>query len=177
MIRSSKDLHFAVSALRFMMSVIVTASTQILIAGERDHDLVPAALATRGQLILDDDGSVDRGGGRNAELGEGASVRVGAGRWERSNEDPKVWRSSWSDEMGHTPVVAYKGFREQDLVVEVTFRFGQIRNSDRHPCFRIAADNRPTVTGHLVSAWANPNSSFIKTGFLLQHIRKRLKKS
>ena len=37
---------------------------------------------------------------------------------------------------------------------------------------RIAADDRPRVTGHIVSAWANPNHDFIESGFLLQHIRK-----
>ena len=54
----------------------------------------------------------------------------------------------------------------------MTFRYGTVTESWQHQCFRIAADDRPEVTGHIVSAWANPDNDFIETGFLLQHIRK-----
>ena len=38
-------------------------------------------------------------------------------------------------------------------------------------------DNRKLYTGHILSAWANPNNDFIETGFLLQHVSKNKDKS
>jgi hypothetical protein len=78
--------------------------------------------------------------------------------------------------MEHTPVASYQGFHADNLIVEVTFRYGDMAKPWHTQCFRIAADDRPLVTGHVVSAWANPNNDFIETGFLLQHIRKTPKK-
>lgn len=74
--------------------------------------------------------------------------------------------------MGHTPVMNFSGFREPDLIVEVTFRYGGMTEDWHNQCFRIALDDRPALTGHVLSAWANRNNDFIDTGFLLQHIRK-----
>jgi hypothetical protein len=132
----------------------------------------PTALAKRGPLILDDDGSQTRGGRTIATFESGAKLRANAGSWQRA-ADSGAWRSSWKPGMGHTPVAAYHGFDAKDLIVEVTFRYGNSSEPWHDQCFRIAADNRPTVTGHIVSAWANPNNDFIETGFLLQHIRKQ----
>jgi hypothetical protein len=138
-------------------------------------DPVPTVLAKRGELLVDDDGSLDRGKGA-AKFPNGTQVRAGAGAWARSPETQNAWRSTWSSEMGHTPVMSYQGFREDHLIAEVTFRYGEMNEPWHTQCFRVAFDQRPDVTGHVVSAWANPNNDFIETGFLLQHIRKTTKK-
>ncbi|MFT5300157.1 MAG: hypothetical protein ACI814_000931 [Mariniblastus sp.] len=131
----------------------------------------PTVLAERGQLILDDDGSKARGGKTISKFDGQVKLRAAAGAWERVAKS-NVWRSTWTKEMGHTPVASYQGIQAKNLIVEVTFRYGPIVEPWQHQCFRIASDNRPGVTGHVVSAWANPNNDFIETGFLLQHIRK-----
>ena len=133
---------------------------------------IPTVLATRGKLILDDAGSRPRGGKTTAMFDDKARLRAGAGAWERAAPNSNTWRSTWKKGMGHTPVAAYHGFQANNLVVEVTFRYGPIMEPWQHQCFRIAADDRPRITGHIVSAWANPNNDFIESGFLLQHIRK-----
>ena len=68
--------------------------------------------------------------------------------------------------------MAYQGFDEENLIIEVTFRFGKNTEPWHHQCFRIAADRRPDITGHILSAWANVNNDFIESGLLLQHIRE-----
>ena len=136
------------------------------------QDPIPTVLATRGELIVDDDGSRNRGGKVVAEFANGANLRATAGAWERSPGAKGIWRSTWKPGMGHTPVLSYRGFEETDLIAEATFRYGVMTEPWHHQCFRIAFDRRPDITGHLVSAWANPNNDFIETGFLLQHIRK-----
>ncbi|MCP4886109.1 MAG: hypothetical protein GY904_05800 [Planctomycetaceae bacterium] len=145
--------------------------------GERDEsedslsDPVPTLLAERGLLIFDDDGRSPRGGKATTMFDNGVKLRAGAGAWQRVAKT-NDWRSTWTKELGHTPVVSYRGFQASDLIVEVTFRYGPIIETWQDQCFRIAADDRPKVTGHIVSAWANPNNDFIESGFLLQHICK-----
>ena len=131
---------------------------------------LPVLLATRGKLILDDDGSKDRGGKTVSAFHSGVKVRAGAGTWNRV-ENSNIWRSTWNRQ-GHVPVTAYQGITSSNLVIEVTFRYGSITENWQHQCFRIAVDQRPMIVGHVVSAWANPNNDFIESGFLLQHIRK-----
>ena len=133
---------------------------------------IPVVLAKRGQILVDDDGTADRGGKSVVSFASGARLRAGAGAWQRAAPNSNVWRSTWKPGMGHAPVAAYPGLQVKNLIVEVTFRYGPSTKPWHHQCFRIAADNRPKVTGHIVSAWANPNNGFIETGFLLQHIRK-----
>lgn len=137
-----------------------------------DDRPIPTILATRGKLILDDDGSADRGGKLTVKFDRGIKLRAGAGEWARSPQSHGSWRSTWSKGMGHTPVVSYQGFEQENLIAEVTFRYGDLATSSQHQSFRIAFDDRPQLVGHVVSAWANPNNDFIETGFLLQHIRK-----
>ena len=132
----------------------------------------PFALARPGELIVDDDGSKDRGRGTATNIGDKTKVRTGAGTWNRAGEQSNAWRSTWKPGTGHTPVMSYQGFHAKNLVIEVTFRYGEMTEPWHTQCFRIAADRRPAITGHIVSAWANPNNDFIETGFLLQHIRK-----
>ncbi|MEO2013958.1 MAG: hypothetical protein ABGZ53_06265 [Fuerstiella sp.] len=160
----------------FLRSCIcVVALSAGTIAGAEDQagddHPVPAVLAKRGKLILDDDGSRSRGGKTVAKFDGTAMLRAGAGAWERA-ANANGWRSTWNEGMGHTPVASYRGFQANNLIVEVTFRYGVMTEPWHTQCFRIAVDDRPRVTGHIVSAWANPNNDFIETGFLLQHIRK-----
>ena len=138
---------------------------------------IPVLLAKRGQLLVDDDGTANRGGKSVVRFASGARLRAGAGAWQRSASNSNVWRSTWKPGMGHAPVAAYPGLQAKNVIVEVTFRYGESTEPWHHQCFRIAADHRPKVTGHIVSAWANPNNDFIETGFLLQHIRKTPEKT
>ncbi|MGB1927465.1 MAG: hypothetical protein ACPHL6_13085, partial [Rubripirellula sp.] len=133
---------------------------------------IPTVLAERGALILDDDGSLERGGKESTKFPGSVKLRAAKGRWQRSTESG-VWRSTWNPKMGHSPVASYQGITAKDLIIEVTFRFGIITEPWHHQCFRIAVDDRPKITGHILSAWANPNNDFIEEGFLLQHIRKQ----
>lgn len=133
-------------------------------------------LAKRSSLILDDNGTRERGGKTAVKFPGSVKLRAAAGRWQRSGET-NVWRSTWNPGMGHTPVASYQGINASNLIIEVTFRFGEIAEPRQHQCFRIAVDDRPDITGHIVSAWVNPNNNFIEQGFLLQHIRKRKDKT
>ena len=45
---------------------------------------IPTALAKRGGLMLDDDGSMDRGGKTIRSFGNGVSLKSALGTWERS---------------------------------------------------------------------------------------------
>ncbi len=139
-------------------------------AEPRTDTALPVVLATRGKLILDDDGSKDRGGKTTSTFDSGVKVRAGAGTWNKV-DNSNIWRSTWN-RRGHVPVMAYQGITSNNLVIEVTFRYGSITEDWQHQCFRIAVDQRPKIVGHVVSAWANPNNDFIESGFLLQHIRK-----
>lgn len=159
---------------QFAALLILAVVGEPTLAEELDDDNrpVPTMLAKRGNLILEDDGSKPRGGKTVAGFGDNTKVRAAAGIWRRSTPKSSIWRSTWKKGMGHTPVAAYHGFQATNLIVEVTFRYGPTTEPWQHQCFRIAADDRPKITGHVVSAWANPNNNFIETGFLLQHIRK-----
>ena len=129
---------------------------------------MPTVLATRGKLIIDDHGSGDRGGELIRDLGNGVGLKTVLGIWERSENDSKVWRSTWVD--GHPPVASYKGVHANNLIVEITFRYGEVVDPSQSQFMRIAADQRPQINGHIVSAWSNPNSDYTKTGFLLEHV-------
>ena len=84
-------------------------------------------LAKHGRLILDDDGSKNRGRKTIATFGDSAKLRAGAGTWKRATEKSNVWRSTWKPGMGHVPVAAYHGFKTNNLIVEVKFRYGDNR--------------------------------------------------
>ena len=174
MVMMMSILHAEKRALFRSCICVVALSTGIMALADDqagDDHPVPTLLAKRGNLILDDDGSRPRGGKTVARFSKNVMLRAGAGAWERS-ANANGWRSTWNEGMGHTPVAAYQGFHANNLIVEVTFRYGVMTEPWHTQCFRIATDDRPRVTGHIVSAWANPNNDFIETGFLLQHIRK-----
>jgi len=141
------------------------------ICWQQSYADIPTILADRTRLIVDDNGSKKRGGKVSIEFPENVKLRAQAGQWRRAEASSNIWRSTW-DGKAHVPVAAYHGFRIKNLVVEVTFRFGENTKPWHHQCFRIAADYRPNITGHILSAWANTDNDFIETGLLLQHIRK-----
>jgi hypothetical protein len=135
-------------------ALLATAMSSHIVAAE--PSAVETILATRGQLLLHDDGTIVRGGPKTFALGKDTSVRASAGKWKK-NPDNGAWRSTWPTKRGHIPVASYH-VAAKDLIVEVSFR--------------LALDNRERLTGHILSAWANPNHDFIESGFLLQHIHK-----
>ncbi len=133
----------------------------------------PTLLAKRGALILDDDGSKDRGGKVTIELNEGVGVRAALGIWKRAESDSNVWRSMWEEGMGHPPVASYRGLVAKNLVVEVTFRYGPNSESWHSQFLRIAADQRPQIKGHIVSAWVNLNGPYTEKGIVIEHVPPR----
>ena len=127
-------------------------------------------LAKRGKLIVDDDGAKTRGGKTVFELQDSVGVKAALGTWVRAEPESNIWRSTWKEGMGHPPVVSYPGMDAKNLIVEVTFRFGEVTEPWHSQFLRIAADQRPQIKGHIVSAWANPNGHYTKQGFVLEHL-------
>ncbi|PHS07776.1 MAG: hypothetical protein COA78_13250 [Blastopirellula sp.] len=130
------------------------------------------SLAKRGKLILDDDGSKDRGGKTIINLNDGIGLKTALGSWERAAPKSNIWRSTCKEGMGHPPVAAYQGVNAKNLIVEVTFRYGEMTESWHDQFLRIATDQRPQLKGHIVSAWVNPKGRYTKTGFVLEHVGK-----
>jgi len=173
------QLHMLQSLRLAVLCIFMATGSGSACANEPATDegqAVAPVLAKRGKLILEDDGSLERGGKTVGKFSGTTRIRAGAGLWNRA-VDPKIWRSTWNKGLGHTPVASYQGFNADSLIIEVTFRYGVISEPWHTQCFRIAVDDRPNVTGHIVSAWANPNNDFIESGFLLQHIRKQKDKT
>jgi len=158
-----------VSFFRFVISILLFGVLCLGVGAVECSKPVPTLLAKRCELILDDAGKEE------GTFAEGVRCRRGKTKWKWM-EGSGAWRSHWVPDMGHTPVVSYVGFREDNLIVEVTFRYGPMSEDWHYQCFRIAMDDRPKITGHILSAWANRNNDFIDEGFLLQHITKTKKK-
>ncbi|TWU45312.1 hypothetical protein Q31b_04840 [Novipirellula aureliae] len=169
---SQRPLNPCLRAFSFCLVVFIAF-------GWADHafsdDLpLPTMLAKRGKLIVDDDGSMDRGGKTLRSLGNGVSLKSALGIWERSESDANVWRSTWTEGMGHPPVVAYPGVTADNLIVEVTFRYGGNTEPWHSQFLRIAADQRPQINGHIVSAWVNPDGRYTKkNSIVLEHVPPR----
>ena len=138
---------------------------------------LPTVLAKRGALIVDDDGTTERGSKTVIDLGNGIGLKSALGTWKRSTPQSNVWRSTWKPGMGHPPVVSYPGVKARNLIVEVTFRYGEATESWHEQFLRIAADNRPQLKGHIVSAWVNPKGQYTETGMVLEHVGKRDEKT
>jgi len=126
-------------------------------------------LGQKGDLLLSDDFSVARDK-KGTKLSKTFNARANQGLWEKKEN---TYQSTWEPGVGHTPVMSYQG-DFKNVIIECTFKYGSLDPKvDWHTqCFRIALDNRKLYTGHVLSAWANPNNDFIETGFLLQHIHK-----
>ncbi len=103
----------------------------------------PTVLAKRGKLILDDDGSTDRGTKTVRRFANGVGLKSALGLWNRSYADSQVWRSTFKEDMGHPPVVSYPGVFANNMIVEVTFRYGENTEPWHSQFLRIAADQRP----------------------------------
>ena len=139
-----------------------------------DDGPLPTLLAKRGKLILDDDGSKERGGKHTIiDLHDGICLKTALGIWERAEPKSNVWRSTWAEGMGHPPVASYPGVLANNLIVEVTFRYGENTESWHSQFLRIAADQRPQINGHIVSAWVNPNGRYTEKGIVLEHVPPR----
>lgn len=151
----------------------------IVMFGDSGHafanDLpLPTVLAKRGKQILDDDGSRERGGkNMRIEFHDGIGLKTALGSWERAAPKSNVWRSTWKEGMGHPPVASYPGVLANNLIVEVTFRYGENMESWHSQFLRIAADQRPQVNGHIVSAWVNLNGRYTEQGIVLEHVPPR----
>lgn len=160
-------------------SVLLSAGIAMIILGCTDRgfaadDLpIPTVLAERGELILDDDGTTERGSKAIIQLQNGIGLKTALGSWERATPQSNVWRATWKKGMGHPPVAAYPGVHANNLIVEVTFRYGESTESWHEQFLRIAADQRPQLQGHIVSAWVNPKGQYTETGFVLEHVGKR----
>lgn len=137
-----------------------------------DDGSLPTVLAKRGKLILDDDGSTDRGTKTPVEMSDGIALKTALGLWQRVAPKSSIWRSTWKPGMGHPPVAAYQGIDARNLIVEVTFRYGEATESWHEQFLRIAADQRPQKKGHIVSAWVNPIGHYTEKGFVLEHVGK-----
>lgn len=138
-----------------------------------DDGPVPTLLAKRGKMILDDDGSIDRGSKTPIDLNDGIKLKTALGKWQRAAPKSNVWRSTWKEGMGHPPVASYPGVIANNLIVEVTFRFGANTESWHSQFLRIAADQRPQINGHIVSAWGNLNGRYTEKGLVLEHVPPR----
>jgi len=157
--------------------IIICVITMFFSVGyvSANETVVKTLLAKRGKLILDDNGSQSRGGDIDAHFEDGIFLRAKLGIWNRSTEDKNVWRSTFKEGMGHPPVAGYKNLKANNLIVEVTFRWGEITEPWQNRFIRIAADQRPQRNGHIVSAWANTNSRYTQTGLVLEHVDKAYK--
>ena len=166
------NVVFKMAPLSYLVLLLASLST---IASSAESVLVdpaiPTVLATRGELILDDDGSQHRDGENSTLFENDIELRTELGNWRRSTSNSFVWRSTWTE--GHPPVASYRGISANDLVVEVTFRYGETTEPSQSQFLRIAADQRPQIMGHIVSAWSNPNSDYTDTGFVLEHVRHK----
>ena len=75
--------------------------------------------------------------------------------------------------MRHPPVASYRGFDVKNLIVEVAFRYGKNPELSRSQFIRIAADQRPQIREHIVSAWINPNGRYTEKRIVLEHVPPR----
>ncbi|MDB4384500.1 ThuA domain-containing protein [Opitutaceae bacterium] len=140
-------------------------------ATRRATAALPTALAKRGKLLLDDDGSTDRGSKIVRRFDNGVGLKSALGIWNRSDTDSHVWRSTFKEDMGHPPVVSYPGTLANNMIVEVTFRYGENTEPWHSQFLRIAADQRPQINGHIVSAWVNLNGRYVETEkVVLEHV-------
>ena len=170
MMTSGKSLAISVGVIAIISFVGIGKATA-------EQPPLPTVLAKRGAIILDDDGTTERGNKTVTDLGNGIGLKSALGSWQRSTPQSNVWRSTWKPGMGHPPVISYPGVKARNLVVEVTFRYGAATEPWHEQFLRIAADNRPQLKGHILSAWVNPKGQYTETGIVLEHVGKRDEKT
>jgi len=120
-----------------------------------DNMPVPTLLATRGELMREDDCS------------EGH--RRGLGIWGLSPDEPNVARVTHDVDRkpSHIPTAAYNGLPEhENLIVEVTFRWGEPMGGKYNDQFLgIVSDLRPNkVRGHKIESWISGSGRFTEAG-------------
>ena len=119
-----------------------------------DGALVPTLLATRGELMFEDDCSEDR--------------RRGLGIWSLSKEDADVCRvmHNVNRKPEHIPIASYPLPNHQNLIVQVTFRWGDpMGGKFNDQLLAIVSDMRPSsVKGHMIEAWASGTERFTESG-------------
>jgi len=168
-----QTIHVMTDAFSFTFALgLAVASLINLGHAIADEQALPTLLAKRGELILDDDGTQERGSKTVIDLGNGIGLKSALGSWQRTTPKSNVWRSTWKPGMGHPPVAAYPGVKVNNLVVEVTFRYGAATESWHEQFLRIAVDQRPELKGHIVSAWVNPKGQYTMKGMVLEHVGK-----
>jgi hypothetical protein len=115
---------------------------------------VPTLLATRGELMVEDDCSVDR--------------RRGLGFWSLSEDEPNVCRVTHDIERKpkHVPIASYKLEDHENVIVEVTFRWGESMGDEYNDqVLGIFSDLRPNeIKGHKIESWISGNDRFTKPG-------------
>ncbi|MGJ8632141.1 MAG: hypothetical protein ACSHWT_13955 [Glaciecola sp.] len=115
---------------------------------------VPTLLAQRGALMVEDDCSEDR--------------RRGLGYWSLSPNESNVCRVTHDivRKPTHVPIASYKIEDHDNVVVEVTFRWGEPQDgiySDQ--VLGILSDLRPNeIKGHKIEAWISGSDRFSKPG-------------
>lgn len=115
---------------------------------------VPTVLATRGELIVEDDCSVIR--------------RRGLGFWSKSLDEPNVCRVTHDIERKptHVPIASYWAGDYENIIVEVTFRWGEPMGGKYNAqVLGIFADLRPNeIKGHKIESWISGSDRFTKPG-------------
>lgn len=115
---------------------------------------VPTLLATRGELMVDDDCSVDR--------------KRGLGYWSLSTEEPNVCRVTHDLERKpiHVPIASYWVGDYENIIVEVTFRWGEpMGGKYNDQVLGILSDLRPNeIKGHKIESWISGSERFTKPG-------------
>ena len=129
-------------------------------------------MADKGKLLFHDDMTQERGNKKTAVLSKDWKSKANMGIWQKVDD---FYQASWKPGLGHTPVMGFGG-KYKNVIIEVKIRFNEIKEKWQNQSFRIALDNRQLYTGHVLSAWVNPNNNFIERGFLLQHISRTKEK-
>ena len=115
---------------------------------------VPTLLATRGELMVEDDCSVDR--------------RRGLGFWSLSPDEPNVCRVTHDIERKphHIPIASYPVADHENVIVEVTFRWGEpMGGKYNDQLLGIFSDLRPNeIKGHKLESWISGSGRFTKAG-------------
>lgn len=118
---------------------------------------VPTLLATRGDLMVEDDCSEDR--------------KRGLGFWSLSEDEPNVCHVTHDIERQplHVPIASYWLTNHENVIVEVTFRWGEpMGGKYNDQVLGILSDLRPNeIKGHKIESWISGNGRFAKAGLAI----------
>lgn len=129
-------------------------SKTIYVEQRPDGQPVPTLLATRGELIVEDDCSEDR--------------RRGLGFWSLSKDQPNICRVTHDIERKptHVPIASYWLGDHENVIVEITFRWGEPMGGEYNDqVLGIFSDLRPNeIKGHKIESWISGSDRFTKPG-------------